>query len=135
MASSIDTTGLDETQPPEGQATTAAVRSNFSDIKTNLETAKSEISTLQTADETLVQDKIHAAASKAPPVDADEFGLIDSAASWGLKKLTWANLKATLKAYYDSVVSTLTNKTINLTNNTLTGTIAEFKSIILTEAT
>ena len=42
---------------------------------------------------------IHAAASKTTPVDADELGLVDSAASWGLKKLTWANLKATLFAY------------------------------------
>lgn len=38
----------------------------------------------------------HAAASKTTPVDADELPLADSAASWGLKKLTWANLKATL---------------------------------------
>lgn len=46
---------------------------------------------------------IHAAASKTPPVDADELPLADSAASWGLKKLTWANLKATLKTYFDSL--------------------------------
>lgn len=44
---------------------------------------------------------IHAAASKATPVDADELGLVDSAASNVLKKLTWANLKATLNAIYD----------------------------------
>lgn len=37
---------------------------------------------------------IHAAPSKATPVDADELGLSDSAASWSLKKLTFANLKA-----------------------------------------
>lgn len=37
-----------------------------------------------------------AAASKTTPVDADELGLVDSAASYILKKLTWANLKATL---------------------------------------
>lgn len=37
----------------------------------------------------------HAATSKATPVDADEIPLADSAASWGLKKLTWANIKAT----------------------------------------
>jgi hypothetical protein len=41
---------------------------------------------------------IHAAASKTTPVDADEIGLVDSAASFGLKRLTWANLKATLAA-------------------------------------
>ncbi|MET3854419.1 hypothetical protein [Rhizobium sp. OAE497] len=32
---------------------------------------------------------IHAATAKSVPVDADELGLVDSAASWALKKLTW----------------------------------------------
>lgn len=45
---------------------------------------------------------IHAATSKATPVDADELGLWDSVVS-GLKKLTWANLKATLKTYFDGL--------------------------------
>lgn len=40
--------------------------------------------------------QIHAATSKTTPVDADELGLADSAASFGLKKLTWANLKAAI---------------------------------------
>lgn len=46
---------------------------------------------------------IHAATSKTTPVDADELALADSAASFGLKKLTWANLKATAKAYFDTL--------------------------------
>lgn len=41
----------------------------------------------------------HAAASKATPVDADEIPLADSASSFSLKKLTWANLKATLATW------------------------------------
>lgn len=45
----------------------------------------------------------HAAASKTPPVDADEIPLADSAASFALKKLTWANLKAAVKAYTDTL--------------------------------
>jgi len=44
--------------------------------------------------------EIHAATDKATPVDADELGLVDSAASWGLKKLTWANLKTTLSSVF-----------------------------------
>ncbi|MDM9629548.1 hypothetical protein QTL95_27055 [Rhizobium sp. S152] len=36
-----------------------------------------------------IASAIHAAAAKSPPVDADEFGIADSAASWALKKLTW----------------------------------------------
>jgi hypothetical protein len=42
--------------------------------------------------------EVHGSTSKTTPVDADEIGLIDSAASFILKKLTWANLKATLAA-------------------------------------
>ena len=61
-----------------------------------------------------------AASSKSTPVDADEVPLVDSAASFGLKKLTWANLKTTLAAYYDSLTSTLSNKT--LASPVLTGT-------------
>lgn len=49
---------------------------------------------------------IHGAASKATPVDADELALSDSAAAFGLKKLTWLNVKATLKTYFDTLYST-----------------------------
>lgn len=50
-----------------------------------------------------VADAINSATSKATPVDADELALVDSAASNALKKLTWANLKATLKTYFDTL--------------------------------
>lgn len=46
---------------------------------------------------------VHAATSKTTPVDADELPLVDSAASFILKRLTWANLKATLKTYFDTL--------------------------------
>ncbi len=46
---------------------------------------------------------VHAATSKATPVDADELPLVDSAAAFGLKKLTWANLKATAKTFFDTL--------------------------------
>ena len=39
---------------------------------------------------------INAAPEKTTPVDADLFGILDSAASFVLKKLTWANIKALL---------------------------------------
>lgn len=54
---------------------------------------------------------IHNAASKATPVDADELGIWDSVAKV-LKRLTWANLKATLNAVYDwaTVVHAATSK-------------------------
>jgi hypothetical protein len=50
-----------------------------------------------------VASSIHGVATKATPVDADEIGLIDSAVAWALKTLTWANLKATLKTYFDTL--------------------------------
>lgn len=56
-----------------------------------------------TANITVVAPATHAASSKATPVDADEMPLADSAASFDLKKLTWANLKATLKTYFDTL--------------------------------
>lgn len=68
------------------------------------------------ADITVIAPGTHAATSKATPVDADELSLVDSAASNVLKKLTWANLKATLKTYFDSLATTLQNKTLDNTN-------------------
>jgi hypothetical protein len=62
-----------------------------------------------------IDAQTHAAASKATPVDADEVPIVDSASSFSLKKLTWGNLKATLKAYFDGIYA-------NLTSPTLTGT-------------
>ncbi len=56
-----------------------------------------------TAAITVIAPGTHAATSKATPVDADELPLVDSAASNVLKKLTWANLKATMKAYTDTL--------------------------------
>jgi len=44
-----------------------------------------------------------AAAGKTTPVDADSFPLVDSAASNVLKELTWANVKATLLTYFNTL--------------------------------
>src|SRR6185295_11926204 len=55
------------------------------------------------ADITVIAPGTHAASSKATPVDNDEVPLVDSAASNVLKRLTWANLKATLKSYFDTL--------------------------------
>lgn len=56
------------------------------------------------------------ATAKTTPVDADGVGLIDSAAANVLKFLSWANLKATLKTYFD----TLYNSTITFGTGVLT---------------
>ena len=54
---------------------------------------------------TNVGSAIHGATAKTTPVDADTMPLIDSAASNVLKKVTWANIKATLKTYFDTLYS------------------------------
>jgi len=56
-----------------------------------------------TANITVIAPATNAATSKATPVDADVMPIADSAASFGLKKLTWANLKATVKTYFDTL--------------------------------
>ncbi len=48
---------------------------------------------------------IHAAAADAP-LDADEWGFFDVVDAV-LKKITWANIKATLKTYFDGIYSAL----------------------------
>lgn len=50
---------------------------------------------------------ILAAATKTPPVDADSFAIIDSAAGNALKRVTWANIKATLLAYFNAIYAPL----------------------------
>lgn len=62
----------------------------------------------------------HAATSKPTPVDADELPLADSAASFGLKKVYFASLKATLKTYFDTLYQAAGNY-LGLAGGTLTG--------------
>lgn len=50
-----------------------------------------------------IAGSINAATAKTTPVDADLVGIVDSAASNVLKKVTRGNIKATLKAYLDTL--------------------------------
>lgn len=54
---------------------------------------------------------IHTATLKATPSDADEFGFLSSTAAWSLVKMTGTNLKAWLKAYFDTVYAVLNSPT------------------------
>lgn len=55
----------------------------------------------------LIEVAFVAATGKTTPVDADVLPLVDSAASNVLKKVTWANVKATLKTYFDTLYQPL----------------------------
>lgn len=70
----------------------------------------------------------HSATSKTTPVDADELPLVDSAASNALARLTWANLKATLKTYFDSVTTALANKDLTSATNTFPTSLVDLSS-------
>lgn len=54
--------------------------------------------------------------SKATPADADSVLLSDSAATNAGKKLTWGNLKATLKTYFDTIYTTASAVTTQISN-------------------
>ena len=69
---------------------------NTADANKPVSTAQSAAIAASTA------NNIHGAAAKITPADADEIGLSDSAAAWGLKKLTFANLKAWLASLFVS---------------------------------
>ena len=87
---------------------------------------------LQTGGAAATAAVTHAAASKATPVDGDKLPLVDSAASFGLKHLTWANLKVAVATYYNSLTATLTNKTLTsptLTSPVISGNILDTNDI------
>lgn len=73
-----------------------------------------------------VGSAINGSAAKTTPVDADAVPILDSAASNVLKKLTWANLKATLKTYFDALYpsGSGTSTGTNTGDQNLFGTIA-----------
>ena len=53
---------------------------------------------------------INGAAPKNPPIDADMLGLMDSAAANVLTKVSWADVKATLKAYLDPIYAPIARR-------------------------
>ena len=52
---------------------------------------------------TNVGTAIYTATAKITPVDADSIPLTNSASSNAMNKVTWANIKATLKTYFDTL--------------------------------
>ena len=83
-----------------------------------------------------IASSIVGVADKAIPVDADSLGLIDSAAANALKELTWANVKATLKTYLDTLYSTLSHASRHVTGggDTIADAIAAGNSGLMSGA-
>lgn len=81
--------------------------------KAFLATERTKLDGIETAadvtDAANVGAAINGATAKTTPVDADTTALIDSAAGNALKKLSWANLKATLKTYFDTIYAAITH--------------------------
>lgn len=75
-------------------------------------TGDAELSGTNTGDETTTTlgSKINGATEKTTPVDADMVGLMDSAASNVLKKLSWANIKAGLWSAWGALINGGTDK-------------------------
>ena len=69
-----------------------------------------------------VAASVHAADTKATPIDADEVALADSEDEYTLKNLTWANIKATLKTYFDTLYGAIGIHGNGETDATLSGT-------------
>lgn len=64
-----------------------------------------------TAPSTLLSGTIHAATAKTTLADADEFGIIDSAASNVLKRIVWSDVVTAIGAKLGSIISGLSSKT------------------------
>lgn len=62
-------------------------------------------------DATFTPKILNTQTNKATPIDADLIPLSDSASSFGLKKLSWANIKATLISSFGVLIGGLTAKT------------------------
>ena len=104
------TAGGKEIVSTSGNQTIAGVKTFSSSPIVPTPTTDMQVSTKKYVDDLSL---VHSATPKTTPADNDEIGLFDSASSFSLKKLTWYNLKATLKTYFFN------------TNNVLVGTTTD----------
>ena len=120
-----------------------SITTNITDVATKrfvTDTEKATWNGKQTTITSIIWGAIIAAfTSKTTPIDADILSMGDSADAGNSKKVTWANIKATLKTYFDGIYTTaaavaslgyITNvitalgyTPLNKANDTITGDI------------
>lgn len=104
---------------PNTDATNVDNHTDGTTNKVYTATEKTKLSGIETAADVTdvgnVGSSIHGASAKTTPVDADTVPLVDSEASNVLKKLSWANIKATAKTYFDTLYQPLSAVLANTT--------------------
>lgn len=99
---SPDTHNHDSAYEPIGEAAAEVAAHELAYDHTDLHAQYSDAETA-----TSIGTLINGADGKTTPADADTVALSDSADLWILKKLTWANIKATLKSYFDTLYTAI----------------------------
>ena len=105
--------------PPAGTALVYVKSDGFVYIKSSAGTETKVGGTDLTAQ--VMGDLINGATAKTTPVDADMVGLADSQATNVLKKSTWANIKAALKTYFDTLYNNYVHPTTSGNKHIPTG--------------
>lgn len=104
-AAATNKTATDANVTASGNSATAAANSATNSAASATAAANSASAAAVSESNALavVAPSIHAAATKSAPADNDEFGFVDSAAAWVLKKLSWGGIKALLASSLGSV--------------------------------
>lgn len=119
LAATLSATNIVVTSDTGTDATLPAADATNAGLMVPAQVAKlAATSGTNTGDETAasVGALISGAPDKATPVDADTLGLSDSAAGNVLKKLTWANLKAKLRAWLHAYFDSTTTNALDFRN-------------------
>ena len=113
--------------PAQTATTTSVVATGFggniltTGVDTDVQTALGHIET-SALNASKVGPHINSLTAKTTPVDADMVSVMDSAAANAEKKLSWSNIKTTLKSYFDTVYAVAgAYLTAVTTDATLTG--------------